>query len=41
MPHTFWLPAEGMHKEQGEKGCLRTNPLATPLIPCQIYLCAP
>lgn len=27
VPYTFWLPAEGMHKDQGEKGCLGTNPL--------------
>lgn len=27
VPHTFWLLAERMHKEQGKKGCLGTNPL--------------
>lgn len=26
MPHTFSLPAKGMHKELGGKGCLGTNP---------------
>lgn len=43
VPYTFWLPAEGMHKEQGEKGCLGTNPLlaGNPFDPQQIYLCPP
>lgn len=43
VPYTFWLPAEGMHKEQGEKGCLGTDLLlaGNPFDPQQIYLCPP
>lgn len=43
VPHTFWLLAEGMHKEQGKGGA--SEPihylLVTPLMPCQINLCVP